>query len=225
MLFDAVGTLLDADPPVARVYHDVARRHGSRLSVEEIQRQFRAALAGELRGGEPTSEAAEELRWRRIVAAALADIPSAHDAAFAELWHHFAQPQHWRLFDDVASTWTTLSRRGLRLGIASNFDGRLRHVLAGQALSPAADAVFVSSEIGYLKPDLRFFRRVESLLGLKPQQIALVGDDVMADVAGAGQAGWRAIYLDRSGAFTRMAGIRQLTDLLSERHATFPSTP
>lgn len=199
VLFDAVGTLLAADPPVAQVYQQVAHRYGSSLSLAEIERQFHAALAAEHRDGGTTSEDAEKKRWRRIVARVVRDVPGEHDAIFADLWDHFGQARHWQLFADVAGTWTQLRQRGFRLGIASNFDRRLRHVLSGHPLLADCPDVFVSSEIGYLKPDLRFFRRVETLLGVLPSEIALVGDDEEADARGAEQAGWRAILLDRSG--------------------------
>jgi len=65
VLFDAVGTLIEADPPVAEVYLAAARQFGSLLSVDEIQHRFAAALRVE-QGVEsatldrpPTSEAQE----------------------------------------------------------------------------------------------------------------------------------------------------------------------
>jgi putative hydrolase of the HAD superfamily len=78
-------------------------------------------------------------------------------------------------------------------------------------------AVFISAEIGFLKPDVRFFRAVERRLNLLPSEIALVGDDEIADFCGARQAGWRAIRLDREqGNVGSGNAIHALTDLLTE---------
>jgi putative hydrolase of the HAD superfamily len=60
-------------------------------------------------------------------------------------------------------------------------------------------AIFTFHELQARKPELRFFRGVEKALGVTPGQVALVGDDFWADVSGACQAGWRAIWYVPSG--------------------------
>src|SRR5438552_14537790 len=124
-LFDAVGTLIFPDPPVAEAYFAAAARYGSRLSIAEIQRRFPLALEKYFAARCETSEANERQRWRAIVGEVISDIPQNADAVFAQLWQHFAQPQHWRLYEDVASALGHLHSHGFQLGIASNFDGRL----------------------------------------------------------------------------------------------------
>ena len=76
ILFDAVGTLIYADPPVARVYRDAGRRAGFRATIEQIEWRFRQALTAEFGPPDdltrpPTSESHESARWQRIVAAVL----------------------------------------------------------------------------------------------------------------------------------------------------------
>src|SRR4051794_36428646 len=122
ILFDAVGTLIYADPPVAEVYHAAATRFGSRLNVGEIHDRFPRALAAEQQCGLPTSEENERQRWRRIVDRVIDDVPEAGEAIFEQLWRHFAQPESWRLYEDVPAALDMLAQRGYQLGIASNFD-------------------------------------------------------------------------------------------------------
>ena len=217
ILFDAVGTLIYADPPVAEVYHAAAQPFGSRLPIETIRQRFAAALCAEQSaagchvhacvGGPapqsgvhllrpPTSEAAEHERWRRIVTRVIDDVENG-DELFEQLWRHFAAPGHWRVYDDVPSAFYALRSRGFHVGIASNFDGRLHAIVAAHAALAACEAVFVSSEISYAKPDPRFFAHVQERLGVLPAEIVLIGDDEINDVAGATAAGWRAAYLDR----------------------------
>ena len=217
ILFDAVGTLIYAAPPVAEVYHSAGQRFGSRLPIETIRERFAAALRAERSAARcqvharmgvpapqsgvhlsrpPTSEAAERKRWRRIVATVIDDVENG-DELFDQLWRHFAEPRHWRAYDDVPSACEALRGRGFHLGIASNFDGRLHAIVAAHPALAACEAVFVSSEIGYAKPDPRFFAAVQGRLGVSPAEIVLIGDDEVSDVAGATAAGWRAAYLDR----------------------------
>jgi putative hydrolase of the HAD superfamily len=198
VLFDAVGTLIAPDPPVAEVYRGAAERFGSRLDLATIWQRFRQALAEEHAAGEPTSEPQERERWRRIVGRVIDDVPAASDALFQQLWNHFAQPQSWRLYDDVTPALAALAAHGYRWGIASNFDARLKGIVRASSALTGCEAVFVSSEIGFTKPDRRFFREVQLRLGAAAAEIVLVGDDAASDVAGATAAGWRAVLLDRN---------------------------
>jgi len=213
VLFDAVGTLMYADPPVAEVYHAAARRQGSHMGVSEIDRRFRAVLARPWHG-RVTSESWEHERWRLIVGEVIVDTaPAKLDEVFAELWRHFAQPTSWRLYDDVPDALAELQRRGFQLGIASNFDGRLIEIVKGHAPLAVCEAVFPASEVGYNKPALEFFREIEARLGVPGAEIALVGDDEVSDAQGAIAAGWRAVRLKRSG-MTRAGEIRSLAELV-----------
>jgi putative hydrolase of the HAD superfamily len=213
ILFDAVGTLIYPDPPVAEVYQAAGRRFGSRLAESEIRSRFRQALAAEQTGG-PTSEANERERWRRIVRRVIDDVTTQADALFEALWDHFAQPQHWRLYSDVPATLKVLQSRGIKLRIASNFDARLRQIVAGLPQLAPFDAIFVSSEIGYTKPDLRFFQAIEERLQTPGGSILLVGDDVAADIQGAMDAGWQVVRLQRDGICPKGA-IRSLDGLFA----------
>ena len=213
VLFDAVGTLIYPDPPVADVYRAAAQQFGSRLSVNEIRQRFAAALTANYSGGGPTSETNERQRWRSIVSHVINDAPDVREVIFEHLWRHFSQPQHWRLYDVVAETLSELRRRGFQLGIASNFDARLTGIVDGHLALKLCEAVFVSSQVGYTKPDARFFRVIEKWLGIDPAQIALVGDDEGSDVQGATAAGWRAVRLDRDSKTRRSGTIHSLVEL------------
>jgi putative hydrolase of the HAD superfamily len=213
VLFDAVGTLMYADPPVAEVYHAAARRRGSQMGMSEIDRRFRAVLARPWHG-RVTSESWERERWRLIVSEVIVDLPPGKlDAVFAELWRHFAQPTSWRLYDDAADALAELRRRGFHLGIASNFDSRLMEIVQGHGPLAVCEAVFAASNVGYNKPALEFFREIEERLGVPGSQIALVGDDEVSDAQGAIAADWRAVQLNRSGAIQK-GEIRSLSELV-----------
>ncbi|MCI0359628.1 MAG: HAD-IA family hydrolase [Planctomycetaceae bacterium] len=219
IVFDAVGTLLRADPPVADVYHLAGWQHGSQLGRDEVGRRMRAAFAASEAGEglvrEATSESLERERWRRIVASVFDDVPDAGGPLFRTLWQHFAQPQSWRLFDDVAATLAELAERGFRLAIASNFDRRLRAIVAADPTLRRCERSFISSEIGFPKPDSRFFAAAAAQLDLPTDQILLVGDDWTNDILGARAAGWQALWLDRKAVQTTEPSLHSLAELLA----------
>lgn len=197
VLFDAVGTLIVPDPPVAVAYAAAGARYGSRLALDEIERRFRAAFARQETldaqvPGSHTSEAREKSRWQAIVAEVFA---GASDSAsiFAALWQHFAEPRHWRLHADAVELWNSYAAQGKLVGIASNFDGRLRQICEGLPPLDECKSIFVSSELGVRKPSPEFFRAIEERLNLRPRQLLLIGDDWENDYRGATAAGWKAV--------------------------------
>jgi len=201
VLFDAVGTLIHPDPPVARAYSIAGRRFGSFLNESEILARFADAFArqealDQADSGDRTNEVREHARWRAIVAEVFDDVRDA-DGLFELLWDHFADPKHWRMYDDAARAWGALAARGMALGIASNFDARLECVLRGLWPRAAAGRVFISSEIRWRKPSENFFASIAESLSIAPPRLLLVGDDVTNDYHGARAAGWRAVLLDR----------------------------
>lgn len=196
VFFDAVGTVLLPNPGAVVVYTAVARRYG--LETNSIRTRLIDAFRDEdqldEQAGWITSEDRERDRWRTIVRRTL---PGAPDDCFHELYQHFADPQAWRVPADAPLVFAKLSERGLRLGLASNYDSRLDTVLAGRPeLSPLAEHVVVSSRIGVRKPGAGFFRQVVELAQCEPSEVLLVGDDSGNDYVGASAAGLRAILLD-----------------------------
>lgn len=69
-----------------------------------------------------------------------------------------------------------------RLGIASRIRTRL-----------------LSADIGALKPEAAAFEAVQRRLGMFPGNLVMVGDSWTDDVAGALEAGWTAVWVNRDG--------------------------
>jgi putative hydrolase of the HAD superfamily len=202
VFFDAVGTMIHPDPPAATVYARVGRRFGSRLPAEAVRGRFAAAFRDEdaldVRAGLRTSEERELQRWRHIVARALPDV-SDPDACFAELYRHFSLPEAWRIEPEAAAVLDELAGRGYDLGLASNYDRRLRSVVAGLPGLRRLGHLVISSEAGWRKPAPEFFAAVCRSAGLPPEQILHVGDDPANDYDGARAFGLRAVLLDPEG--------------------------
>ena len=59
------------------------------------------------------------------------------------------------------------------------------------------DSLVISSEVGYRKPHASFFRAACDHLGLPPERVLCVGDDLENDVRGAIRAGLSGLFLDR----------------------------
>jgi putative hydrolase of the HAD superfamily len=218
LFFDAVGTLIEPDPPVVEVYQLAGKRHGCEMSAELILRRFRDAFQieeqADAANGLSVSEVRERERWRSIVSRVFDGCRSI-DSIFAELWTHFARPDAWRVVESAGEVLRGLSDMGYLLGLASNFDGRL-HAIADQLpnLAPAKLRV-ISSEVGWRKPSPRFFAAVVSAAGCKAGQILFIGDRRDTDYDGAIASGVNAVLLDsESKASPGVRHIRRLRELL-----------
>lgn len=77
--------------------------------------------------------------------------------------------------------------------------GQVRAALKRVELDSFFSHIFTYNEVKARKPDPQFFRAVENAVGAAPHQLAMVGDSFWADVAGACQAGWQAVWYNPYG--------------------------
>jgi len=217
---DAVGTLIAVAEPVGETYARVAARHGLRVGAEEAGLRFRAAFAAApplaFPGAGRGLRDHERAWWHAIVSAAIGPAAAAGsvDAALDELFTHYAGAGAWRVFPEVAGVLGTLRARGLRLAVASNFDGRLVPLLDALGLGRLLDAAAYSSEAGSAKPDPGIFRAALARVGVAPADALHVGDGLVEDVFGARAAGMRALLVDREGREPILpAGVRAVASL------------
>lgn len=224
IVLDAVGTLIKPTPSVADAYTGAARRQGVILDREDVRRRFQHtfrddAIRGD-RGIYSTDESVERRRWRAIVDQVLPEVPDL-DRAFDELWDHFGRPESWRCFPDAAPALKAFHDAGMEVCIGSNFDGRLRRVVAGlPELAGMVDVLVVSSEVGFRKPHRSFYEAVSERLSLPPERILSIGDDLENDIQGAIQAGLSAVFLDRGlEAPDGVTHVSSLTSMLELRAA------
>ncbi len=103
------------------------------------------------------------------------------------------------LFEDAVETIRGLRGQGLKIGILTNGPSELqRRKLKRIGIEQEVDAVAVSEEIGASKPDPEAYERAVAMLGLDAGEVAMVGDHVVNDVAGALAAGLAAaVWVER----------------------------
>jgi dihydrofolate synthase / folylpolyglutamate synthase len=208
--FDVGGTLIEPWPSVGRVYAEVAARHGLEVSAEALDRQFAQAWAAKKNFNYALSD------WSDLVRqtfSGLAQTPPSEEL-FDALYRHFATAAPWRIFDDVAPCLLELKRRGLKLGVISNWDDRLRPLLRALQLDGYFESIVVSGEAGAQKPDVKIFQAAAAQLHLPPEAILHIGDSASEDAAGARAAGLQSLLLTRSLSFSSLASLASLPALI-----------
>lgn len=104
--------------------------------------------------------------------------------------------------DGTLEMFEALRARGYRLGLISNAaDARAgRAVLSQLGLGPYFDAVVFSGDVGWRKPDRRIFERALAALHATADTAVHVGDELRADIWGAGRCGVNAVWINSSAA-------------------------
>ncbi|WP_460802807.1 HAD family hydrolase [Microbacterium sp. GXF6406] len=124
--------------------------------------------------------------------------PEAHRHAFISTLSHDgaialdlaaalyeSMPNQWMLNRGVSDFVVRASSAGIRLAIVSNIALDIRPALEGWGIASALDAVVLSYEVGYVKPDPRIFQLTADLLDTDPTDCVMIGDSVLDDVGGA----------------------------------------
>lgn len=99
------------------------------------------------------------------------------------------------LVDGAIEALEYLRAKGYTLSIISNGFVEVQYTkLRCSGLLPYFANVFLSEEIGYQKPDTRFFQTVLDRLNATPAECLVIGDNFQTDIQGAQNANIRAVF-------------------------------
>ena len=118
------------------------------------------------------------------------------DPLFADLAYRVfdAARQRVTLFQGVEEALARLALK-YRLVAISNGTADVFVTPAG----PYFDAAFSAHEVGIAKPAAKIYHAATTYLGLRPEQVLHIGDDAVADVWGANEAGLQTAWINPEG--------------------------
>ncbi len=198
VLLDALGTLLELEPPWPHLVRELGRR-GTRVTEEQARRAMRAEMAfyraEHLRGDSPAGLAALRRECAEVVRADLGPAGAAPriEAVEAALLAALRFVAH----RDAVPALEALRADGARLVVVSNWDLSLHRALEHTGLAGLLDGAISSAEAGAAKPEPAIFIRALSLVGASAADAVMVGDTMATDVAGARAAGVAPVLLVR----------------------------
>jgi HAD superfamily hydrolase (TIGR01549 family) len=143
------------------------------------------------------------------------------EEALAELHAYHQSTNLWELVPaTVEPALAALRRRGLKLTVVSNANGKLRVLFERLALATCVDCLLDSHDEGVEKPDPRFFEIALERSGARRETTIHVGDLYQVDVVGARAAGLRGVLLDEAGLYPdvdcpRVRTLPELVDQIS----------
>ena len=219
--FDFGDTLVTSAPPyLARIALGLTEL-GFPKSAQEVQAAFhRSDLKHSARmlGQAPFDNATFQTGFARTL---FDELHLSGDQA--EL---YKQLSHWlidfrprrELMPGASKLLAGLQRRGYRLGIISNNDGKTRQKCAEVEIETYFAFILDSTQEGVMKPDGRIFAQALKLGAASAEETLHVGDLWGCDILGAHAAGMWAAWLSNSyvspDPVDRVFTIEKLLDLL-----------
>ncbi len=202
LLFDADNTVFDFSACEKKSFFESAKRIGIKADDDAYKHYtvFNSMLWEMLERGEIDSDGVQHNRYFKTLEY------MGLETELADVWnaeYEEGLAESAILYDDSAECLEKLSKK-FRLSMITNGLERVqksRYQIANLGRY-FENRLFISGEIGYSKPDKRFFDFVEnSLDGFEKTSALVIGDSLTADIAGAINSGLDAVFIDRNHKF------------------------
>lgn len=116
----------------------------------------------------------------------------------AEIRQRYAEiDRNFTLFPDAKDAVREIADAGYQIGLITNITDDPAEILEEAGLKQHFKSITASCVTGCEKPDRRIFQAALDSMEVTPRQAVHVGDQLLADVRGAMEAGMNAVLLDR----------------------------
>ena len=204
LIFDLYGTLVDIHTEEdERVWEKTAIYfgfYGAHYTGPELKQAFRDAMAQREAAAGQSYECFPDIPFEQVMAQLFRAKGVTRDTQTlgvnAAQFFRILSMDYIRLYPNVLDALALLREQGCRLWLLSNAQHvftayELRHLGLGEQL----DGIYLSSDYGCRKPDLRFYRALLEKENLDPAKSLMIGNDRETDIAGAEAAGLATLYL------------------------------
>lgn len=164
----------------------------------------------------------EELRYQRFHKTFLHF--GFDDVELAKKWDEEylrISPYKKHLIEGSLDILNYLKGKNYVLHIITNGFREVQHIKLDQSgLKDFFRHIIISEDHGVNKPDVKIFELAQSLSGAELLECVMIGDNYDADILGALNANWKAVYLsltpqqNEQAGFYQISALRQLKELL-----------
>ena len=204
LIFDLYGTLVDIHTEEDDLVWEKTALyfgfHGAHFTGPELKVAFRAAMAAREAKAGQSYECFPDIPFEQVMAQLFREagvVENADALGFnaAQLFR-ICSIEYVRLYPHVLEALASLREAGCRLWLLSNAQRaftayELRHL----GLDTVFDGIYISSDYGCRKPDIRFYRALLEERGLDIGKCLMIGNDRETDIAGAVNAGLDTLYM------------------------------
>ena len=93
------------------------------------------------------------------------------------------------LNSEIINLIISLKKKNFKIGLISNFTSNLRQRLSDQKIINLFDAIIISGEVGYRKPEPEIFHKLFESLGVKSNELVFI-DDSQKSLTNAKEVGY-----------------------------------
>jgi putative hydrolase of the HAD superfamily len=198
VLFDVDFTLVRPGPELGpEGYRRVGERHGLTLDPARYEESRLAALDALQRHPEHVHDDDVWIEFTAEIVRGMGGHGEGAPAVALELVRYWEEHHRFTLYEDALPAFAVLREHAVKIGLVSNGSRDLEAFVAHHRLD--ADCAIGSRAFGRTKPHPEIFRHALSLLDVRPEEAAMVGDSYEDDIEGARALGMRAFLLDRDG--------------------------
>jgi putative hydrolase of the HAD superfamily len=200
---DALGTLVELQPPAPALRTELAERFDVHIDGDEADRALRAEISyyrAHLQQARDESSLADlRRRCAEVLRDALPRDGRMDSVGPKALTDALLAALRFRAFGDARPALMAARERGQRTVVVSNWDVSLVGVLERIGLAELLGGVVTSAVIGVRKPSPAIFEAALRIAGAGAGEAIHVGDSVEEDVDGARAAGIEAVLMRRDG--------------------------
>lgn len=204
LIFDLYGTLVDIHTEEKEyVWEHTAiffGFYGAHYTGPELEGEFRSAMAAREAKAGQSHECFPDIPFEQVMGElfrkkGVTENADALGVQAAQLFR-ILSIEYIRLYPKVLDALAQLRAKGFRLWLLSNAQQvftayELRHLGLGEQL----DGIYLSSDYGCRKPDLRFYQALLDEQKLDVSKCLMIGNDRQTDITGAKLAGMATLYM------------------------------
>lgn len=206
LTFDVTGTLLKFRSAPGKQYGEIGAMYGILCDNDQLNQNFKAYWH-QMNRDHPNfglnTGVGWENWWKQLISGTFRDAKlniddKKLDAVASHLIEAYKTSTCWQPSYGSLDLLSYLKRKGLTLGVISNFDPRLDVTLINTKLRHYFDFVLTSYEFGIEKPDPKIYEaamQLSKLSDLKAEECLHVGDKAALDYKGAADSGWAAALI------------------------------
>lgn len=220
VLFDLDDTLFDHRRSARAALQEVHRGHAADLDFAAFERQhgiFLEEMHVEVLAGRIGLDEARRERFRKVFLALGVTIDAQAVDAVASAYRTGYMKSR-RALHGAAALLTALRPHARIVIVTNNLLDEQQDKLRYCGLAAMVDALVASEDVGVSKPDPAIFRIALDRAGVQADRAVMVGDSWANDIAGAHDAGIRAVWFNPE----RVARPAELANVV-EIHALEPA--
>lgn len=207
-IFDLYGTLVDirTDENKRELWNRLAlfyAFYGAGYTPDELHQAYNCLTAkmSAGKGGirKDAHETYPEIRIEEVFQELFRKKGADADEALARHAGQFFRilsMKYLKLYDGTEEMLSALRDAGKKIYLLSNAQKIFtEYEMNALGITPYFDGIFISSEHGCKKPDVRFFEKLIRMYGIDTHRAVMVGNDGVCDIEGAKGAGLATLYV------------------------------